>query len=134
MSLVSNESRLPAYVSLFASVSTLLCCALPSLFVLLGLGATVASMLTSVPWLVTLSQHKGSVFAVAGLLFGLNVYYVRVLVPRLQGSAGCPPEQREACERVRRQSSVVLGISGSLLVVGFAVAYLLPPLLEWLDR
>ena len=30
-----------SYLSLFTSLSTLLCCALPSLFVLFGLGATV---------------------------------------------------------------------------------------------
>jgi mercuric ion transport protein len=134
MALMSNESRFPAYLSLFASVSTLLCCALPSLLVLLGLGATVASTLTMVPWLVTLSRHKAWVFAGAAALFAFNFYYVRVLVPRLQGGAGCPPEQREACERVRRQSSVVMSISGVLLAVGFVVAYALPPVLEWVDR
>ncbi len=32
------------YLSLFSSLGTLLCCALPALFVLLGLGATVASI------------------------------------------------------------------------------------------
>lgn len=32
------------YLSLFTSLGTLLCCALPSLLVALGLGATVASV------------------------------------------------------------------------------------------
>src|SRR5688572_23134388 len=113
-----NESRLPAYLSLFASVSTLLCCALPSVLVLLGLGATVASVLTSVPLLVSLSRHKGWVFAGAGLLFAANLYYVNVLVPRLQArGGGCPPDQQEACNRIRRQSNVVLRLSGGLLML-----------------
>ena len=43
-----------SYLSLFTSLSTLLCCALPSLFVLLGLGATVASLLSQAPWLVAM--------------------------------------------------------------------------------
>ena len=51
------------YLSLFTSFGTLLCCALPSLLVLLGLGATVASFLSAVPWLVTVSRHKNWVFA-----------------------------------------------------------------------
>ena len=54
----SKRSALLSYFSLFTSVGTLLCCALPSLLVLFGLGASVASMLSFLPWLVTLSRHK----------------------------------------------------------------------------
>lgn len=53
-----RESRAFGYLSLFASFGTLICCALPSLLVLLGLGATVAAFLSAAPWLVTLSRHK----------------------------------------------------------------------------
>jgi len=49
-----KQSALLSYFSLFTSVSTLLCCALPSLLVLFGLGASVASVLSFLPWLVTL--------------------------------------------------------------------------------
>jgi len=45
---------------------------LASLLRLLGLGATVATVLASVPWLVTLSHHKSWVFTVAGVLIALN--------------------------------------------------------------
>jgi len=38
-----------SYLSLFTSLGTLLCCALPSLLVLFGLGATVASVLSGSP-------------------------------------------------------------------------------------
>jgi mercuric ion transport protein len=44
-----NKSALLSYFSLFTSLSTLLCCALPSLLVLVGLGATVASVLSPIP-------------------------------------------------------------------------------------
>jgi mercuric ion transport protein len=54
----SKRSALLSYFSLLTSVSTLLCCALPSLLVLVGLGASVASMLSFLPWLVTLSHYK----------------------------------------------------------------------------
>ena len=37
-----------SYLSLFTSFGTLLCCALPSLLVLVGLGATVASFLLAI--------------------------------------------------------------------------------------
>src|SRR5688572_11122802 len=65
---VDRESRVLSYLSLFTSVGTLLCCALPSLLVLLGLGVTVASVLASAPWLATLSRHKSWVFGTSAVL------------------------------------------------------------------
>jgi mercuric ion transport protein len=59
-----SRSTVLGYLSLFTSFGTLLCCALPSILVLVGLGATVASVLSSVPWLVTISRHKDWVFAI----------------------------------------------------------------------
>ena len=49
------ESSLSAFSLLFAG-GTLVCCALPSLLVSLGLGSTVAALVGAAPWLVTLSQ------------------------------------------------------------------------------
>src|SRR3954447_23569778 len=88
-----------SYFSLFTSVSTLLCCALPSLLVLVGLGATVASFLSALPWLVTLSHHKNWVFLVSGVLIAGNFVYTYIFAPRLrdQGRA-CPVDSAEACE------------------------------------
>ncbi len=67
---VSNKNRswVFSYLSLFTSLSTLLCCALPSLLVLFGLGASVASFLSFAPWLVSLSRHKSWVFTISGAL------------------------------------------------------------------
>src|SRR6476646_9901882 len=88
------------YLSLFTSFGTLLCCALPSLLVLLGLGATVASFLSAVPWLVALSRHKNWVFATAGLLIGGNLIYVYAVAPRLQSAGGaCPVDAGEPCTK-----------------------------------
>src|ERR1700682_2717722 len=84
-----SRSVLLGYLSLFTSFGTLLCCALPSLLVLLGLGATVASFLSAAPWLVTLSHHKNWVFLVSGVLVVSNIVYVYALAPRLQAQA-CP--------------------------------------------
>ena len=42
-----------SYLSLFTSLGTLLCCALPSLLVLFGLGTTVASVLSVSPCRIT---------------------------------------------------------------------------------
>src|SRR5437764_14990245 len=91
------------YLSLFTSLGTLLCCALPSLLVLLGLGATVASFLSAAVWLVALSHHKRIVFAVSGALIITNFYYTYWLAPRLQAARlqregiACSPSDPEAC-------------------------------------
>jgi mercuric ion transport protein len=128
-----REHRVLGYLSLFTSVGTLVCCALPSLLVLLGLGATVASVLAAAPWLVTLSQHKEWVFATSALLTAGNFYYVYRLAPRLLAKRGaCETDDPAACGRASRTSRGLLWVSALLLAVGFAVAYLVPAALGWL--
>ena len=125
-----RTSGVLSYLSLFTSFGTLLCCALPSLMVLLGLGATVASFLSVVPWLMTLSLHKIWVFAVSGLLIVGNLIYVHIVAPRLQqqGSA-CPSDAPDACVSSSRFSRIVLWVSATIYAVGVFSAYALGPLL-----
>src|SRR3954452_18205135 len=104
-----------SYLSLFTSFSTLLCCALPSLLVLFGLGATVASVLSQVPWLVTMSHHKHWVFLTAGVLIAGNFLFVYQLAPRLQAKRGaCDPNDPAACQTASRFSRVILWCSVAL--------------------
>jgi len=128
-----NSSVLFSYFSLFTSVGTLLCCALPSLLVLAGLGASVASMLSAAPWLVTLSRHKPWTFGISGMLIAasfVNMYYV---APRLQRQA-CSPDNPDACEVASRFSKAILWVSATIYVAGFFVAFLLGPILTRFDR
>lgn len=126
-----KESALLSYLSLFTSVGTLLCCALPSLLVLLGLGATVASFLSAVPWLVALSRHKNWVFAISVTLIVSNFFYVYWLSPRLQGRGpACSVEPgTTACDTAMRVSRVVW-VAAGLYAIGFFTAYLLGPILN----
>jgi mercuric ion transport protein len=118
------------YLSLFTSFGTLLCCALPSLLVLVGFGATAASFLSAVPWLVTVSRHKNWVFAVSGVLIASNFLYTYALVPRLRSRGGaCPVDAPGVCEAAGMMSRVVLWTSAVIYSVGFFTAYLLGPLL-----
>ena len=119
------------YLALFTSLGTLLCCALPSLLVLLGLGATVASFLSAVPWLVTLSRHKEWVFIVAGVLIVSDFVYMYWLAPRLkaQGQACSIEDGPTACDTATRVSRVALWVAAIIYAVGFFTAYLLAPLL-----
>lgn len=123
-----------SFLSLFTSLGTLLCCALPSLLVLFGLGATVATVLSEVPWLISLSHHKHWVFIVAGLLISVIFVYVYIVAPKLQMRNGaCDPNAPVACQTASRLSRIVLWCSAGLYVVGFFSAYLLGPLLVRLD-
>lgn len=122
------------YLSLFTSLGTLLCCALPSLLVLLGFGATVASLLSAVPWLVTLSRHKMWVFAVSGALIAGNFVYLYRIAPGLQATGvACPTESPDACLTAGRLSRVLLWISAAIYALGFFTAFGLGPILASLD-
>ena len=123
-----------SFLSLFTSLGTLLCCALPSLLVLFGLGATVATVLSDVPWLVSLSHHKHLVFIVSGLLITGNFVYVHVIAPKLQMRNGaCDPSDPAACQAASRFSRIVLWCSAGLYLIGFFSAYLLGPILVKFD-
>jgi hypothetical protein len=132
---LERRTALWGYVSLFSSLGTLLCCALPTLLVSLGLGATVATVLTAAPWLVTLSHHKVWVFVLAGGLIAANFVYVYAIGPRLRRNnnvQACEPDDA-TCGAASRFSRIVLWFSAGVYGVGFFTAYILGPLLLWWD-
>lgn len=125
-----SQDRFLSYTSLFTSFGTLVCCALPSVLVLVGLGATVASFLTAVPWLVTLSRHKEWVFAISGALIALNFAYVYRFGPRFRAAGeACPIDEPSACSTADKVSRVTLWTSAVIYLVGFFGAFVLGPLL-----
>lgn len=127
---MERTSALSSYLALFTSLSTLLCCALPSLLVLLGLGATVATVLSTAPWLVALSRHKDLVFGITGALIAGNFLHVYAIAPRTRARGlPCPADAAGACSTAERMSRVVLWISGLIYLVGFFSAYVLGRLL-----
>src|SRR5689334_7094144 len=128
------QSGIFSYLSLFTSVGTLLCCALPSLLVLSGLGATLASALSEAPWLVSMSHHKNWVFSLAGLLISSNFVYMYALAPKFQArKVACDGNDPIACQTASRFSRIVLWCSAALYAVCCFTAYLLGPILTWLD-
>src|SRR5215470_8489444 len=108
-----KASAFLSYFSLFSSVGTLLCCALPSVLVLAGLGATVASTLSALPWLVALSHHKIWMFATSGVLIGASFVNMYWFAPRLRARS-CSPDNPGACEEASRLSKLILWFSAIL--------------------
>jgi mercuric ion transport protein len=121
------------YVSLFSSFSTLICCALPSVLVLLGMGTTVASLLSAAPWLVSLSRPKIWTFSIAGVLISMSFVMTYLIAPRLRRGEACEADDPTTCGEVSRVSCVILWASAAIWSCGFFVAYLLGPLLERID-
>ncbi len=117
---IRPPTTLPAYVALFTSTGTLICCALPALLVSIGAGAVMAGLIEAVPQITWLGKHKGIVFAVAGallLLSGAWQWHARNLP--------CPidAEQARACAQARKIGWIVWGLSVALFLVGVFFAY-----------
>ncbi len=122
-----RQAALSAWLSLFASTGTLVCCALPALLVMLGAGAALSGWVAAVPQIVWFSEHKGWVFGTASLLMlGGGALQWR------NRTAACPldPDLRSACLRTRRWSRMVYGVSLLLLATGAAFAFVLPALMN----
>jgi hypothetical protein len=63
-----RSSFITSLVALFASSGTLVCCALPALLVAVGAGAALSSLVSAVPQLVWISEHKLGVFSFAAVM------------------------------------------------------------------
>lgn len=108
------------FFSLFTSLGTLVCCALPALFVTLGAGAALAGLVSNVPWLISLSEHKAWVFGIAGvLLLGTGV------LRYVNRNAPCPadPVAAKACTRLRKISAIMYWFSVGIYLIGFFFAF-----------
>lgn len=110
-------------VSLFATSSTLVCCAIPAVLVALGAGAALSSLVAVFPQVVWLSEHKEGLFVFAGVMMAAS----GVLQWRNR-SAPCPtdPALRDACLRTRKVSRVVYGVSVAFYLVGGWFAFVQP--------
>jgi len=109
--------------TLLASSATLVCCVLPAVLVSLGAGAVLVGLISAVPQLVWLSEHKGWVFGIAGVLLvaaGVMIWHAR--------SLPCPvdPVAARSCMRLRRVSAVSYWIALGSYALGVLFAFVLP--------
>lgn len=130
----AKRAALLNYFSLFGSFSTLICCAIPSVLVLLGMGTAVASVLSAAPWLVGFSRHKIWTFSIAGALIAASFVVTYIVAPRLREDQICNADDPTTCGEVSRLSRYVLWGSALIWSAGFFVAYLLGPILVRIDR
>jgi hypothetical protein len=98
------------------------------------MGATVATLLSAAPWLVSLSRHKIWTFSIAGVLIVMSFAMTYLVAPRLREGEVCEAEDSTICGKVSKISQVILWGSAVIWSCGFFVAYLLAPILERIDR
>tara|TARA_B100001559_G_scaffold43918_1_gene32665 strand:+ start:1969 stop:2340 length:372 start_codon:yes stop_codon:yes gene_type:complete len=120
---MSVESTRIAIISLFASSSTLICCALPALFVFIGAGASFASLVNIFPQLIIISQYKIQISI--GTLIILLIAGVLI---KKSDSLPCPidPKLRNICLKTRKKSKAMYYISVIIFLSASFFTYLLP--------
>jgi len=116
------------WLVLFASSTTLVCCALPILLVSVGLGAVSASLFANVPFLVTFAQYKTWMFGASGGLLAFSAWLL------FRSGRACPadPELAELCEKAQRWNIKLFWASIGIWAVGLGTAYLALPVYLWL--
>jgi len=130
---VNNRSDLKeksiTVFTLFTTTGTLLCCALPIIFVTLGMGATVVAMTSTFPFLITLTKYKIWVFAFSGLML-LVAGWLMFRPGRI-----CPTDKAlgDACKTAYKWNKRIYWSSVVIWCVGFTAAYILLPVRIWLD-
>jgi hypothetical protein len=113
--------RTVAFLSLFTSVGTLLCCALPALFVLLGFGAAFAGLVGTFPQLIWISEHKIWIFATGAVLLlagGALQWKARTMACPIDANLGA------ACRTTRDWSVWIYGSAVILYLIGASFAFL----------
>lgn len=115
--------KLITFLSLFTSSATLICCALPALFVALGAGAALAGLVGNFPQLIWISEHKAIVFGTGAALLlaaGLLRYFAK--------EKECPidTDKAEACRNSRDASLWIYWISVGIYGVGAFFAFIAP--------
>ena len=115
-----RQTILPS-LSLFTSIGTLLCCALPALLVTLGMGSVLAGLISTAPWVTAISIYKTQLFTVSGMLIVLAIF-----AHWRARNAPCPadPLKAKACAQVRKISAIVLVVATTLYLIGVFFAFI----------
>lgn len=124
----NRRLRLMQMLSLLLTSGTLVCCVLPATLVLVGAGSVMATLVSTMPSLVVLSEHKPAVFGLAGL--GLSIAAVALWRQERFGSCPSDPARRRACLRLRRQAQLLFTLSLLGYLLAAVVTFLLPTLLN----
>ncbi len=118
------------WLALFTTSGTLICCALPILFVSLVMGATVASLVSHFPILVVLSEHKLWVFSISALL----IFSSFIILYRPGRTCINDPKLGPLCQKSHLWNQRLLWISLIIWSIGFFIYFLAFLFQLWFDQ
>ena len=110
-------------ISLVVSSSTLICCALPAIFVAIGAGATLATLTSTFPQLVIISQYKVQISIVTLIILLIAGVFIKK-----SDSMPCPvdPDLRSICLKTRKNSKTLYFASIIIFASASIFTYLVP--------
>ena len=116
---MSDKPRMWGWTLIFTTSATLVCCAIPIALVAMGMGATVASLVSTAPWLITFSLYKGWMFGLSGALVATAAWAI------YRPGRICPadPELAAACENADKWNKRFILASAVMWCAGFFAAY-----------
>ena len=116
-------NKLLSFLSLFGSLSTLLCCALPVTLVSLGMGAAFASLTANFPLIIWIVERKELLFITTAILLFISFFMMKKS-ERLP----CPidPQQRNVCQTSKKISRKIYWITVFIYIVGLTFSYVIP--------
>jgi|TARA_B110000008_G_scaffold85841_1_gene87664 hypothetical protein len=122
----SKKNIILPLISLFTSVGTLFCCALPALMVSLGAGAILAGIVSNFPQLIFLSKYKVYVFSIAGVLLLTSGYMLWN-----NRNAACPtdPIAAKMCTKLKIINKYIYIFSLIIFLIGLFFAFIAPKII-----
>ena len=98
----SSEGSLGVAIAvLLANTTTLVCCVLPAALVSVGAGAVLVGVVSAVPQLIWVSEHKALVFGIAAALLAVGG---AAIVWAWRQPCPFDPDLGRKCMRLRRAS------------------------------
>ena len=109
------------FLSLFTSLSTIFCCALPIILVTLGMGAVFASLTQHFPAIIWAAEHAKEIFILATTLLLISGYLI-FIKPQ-----SCPTEKKlaQACIKTKKINQWIWSISVIILTISLFFKYIL---------
>ena len=126
---ISHRREFVNFLSVFTSTGTLLCCALPAALAAVAGGAAVGTLITTFPWLITVSHYKGWIFIVAGSL----IVFSGFLTLRPQGKLACSLTGGKGCEVAGRYTRSMFWSAVGIYGIGVFFSYAIVPILRLLE-
>lgn len=109
------------FFSLFTSLSTIFCCALPIILVSIGMGATFASLSANFPFINIAAKYSLAIFVITAILLILSGYFI-FIKPQT-----CPIDKKlaEICIKTKKINKIIWLFSVIIFALSVFFKYVL---------